>query len=613
MYFSQVQIDKARRARSADAGIDAQTRLVELGSTIILGSFRTVAVNYLWYRAQVLKDRREWVELEGVINLIAKVQPTDVDAYDNQAYNMAYNIQHDAQTPVEAWRWIERAVAFGEKGIERNKHHPKVWRLQYTLAWIFHYRCSNLPGGRTEYFAEQIKKKYGKEPLLVAADYYEKAVLLARQPNAKGANPNILSMWPFVYEEIAKRAEEAGNYDEMVKYRLIGMETQQKLAKIFPEYQKQADDYCTRFQEFLDLHKTGKEAEAAKKAGDTDKYLAMTISLVDGWNALLKKRPENPEAQRNALEKANLLAQLSAEITDPAQKELVDLKILTLRYNAAEPRYATSAAVDGLIKAIAPFDARLEKADAEGKLLDEAKIVNLSARAWTRIMQSSRKDKALAKKAEAALIRRDFLVATLDAKTRPAAEADLLQQWLALISSSGIDSQAGKKRIVETATTIQKQLIPGLQAIAAGMQNLKNNQNLTQLERNQQVADLALAAYQANQLVRVTADCWFALMQKSKAYAEESALAEKEIAQLANALESAGEAAIDLLGLPSENIDTQDPRLFIYNAKQLWSILHQFNPRNTLPLQKVSEIDKKLTSNPGKQVHVHRDGCGHDH
>ncbi len=116
LFHLQDRIDEARRPLGGAGNLTAQGRLIELGSSVMLGSFKTVLVDSLWYRADVLKEQLEWAELDGVIRFIAKVQPTDVAMYDHYIWHMAYNVQFDAPTVVDAWRWVRRAIEFGPGG-----------------------------------------------------------------------------------------------------------------------------------------------------------------------------------------------------------------------------------------------------------------------------------------------------------------------------------------------------------------------------------------------------------------------------------------------------------------------------------------------------------------
>ena len=63
-----------------------------------LGSFRGVLINVLWQRAEQLKTDGRFFESNNLAEYITTLQPRFPDAWDIQAWNMAYNISVKTKT-----------------------------------------------------------------------------------------------------------------------------------------------------------------------------------------------------------------------------------------------------------------------------------------------------------------------------------------------------------------------------------------------------------------------------------------------------------------------------------------------------------------------------------
>ncbi len=76
--------------------------LTENVPMLLLGSFRGVAVDFLWARAIVRHEEKKYYELLTINNLISKLQPNFPAVWIFQAWNMAYNIAHEWDAPQNA-------------------------------------------------------------------------------------------------------------------------------------------------------------------------------------------------------------------------------------------------------------------------------------------------------------------------------------------------------------------------------------------------------------------------------------------------------------------------------------------------------------------------------
>ncbi len=108
--------------------------------TAALGTFRGLAVDVLWARADHLQSEGEYFEAQTLSQWITTLQPRFQKVWAFQAWNLAYNIAAATQVPAERWGWVQRGVALlREQGIPLN---PRAPQLQMELGWIFHNKIA---------------------------------------------------------------------------------------------------------------------------------------------------------------------------------------------------------------------------------------------------------------------------------------------------------------------------------------------------------------------------------------------------------------------------------------------------------------------------------------
>ena len=108
--------------------------------TAALGTFRGLAVDALWARADHLQSEGEYFEAQTLSQWITALQPRFQKVWGFQAWNLAYNIAAATQVPAERWGWIQRGVGLlRDQGIPLNPRSPQ---LQMELGWIFHNKVA---------------------------------------------------------------------------------------------------------------------------------------------------------------------------------------------------------------------------------------------------------------------------------------------------------------------------------------------------------------------------------------------------------------------------------------------------------------------------------------
>lgn len=113
-------------------------------ATAALGTFRGLAVDALWVRADALQTKGEFFEAQTLSQWITALQPRFPKVWGFQAWNLAYNISVCTKVPEERWGWVNRGInLLRGQGIVLNPQDPN---LPMELGWLFFHKI----GGKTD-------------------------------------------------------------------------------------------------------------------------------------------------------------------------------------------------------------------------------------------------------------------------------------------------------------------------------------------------------------------------------------------------------------------------------------------------------------------------------
>jgi hypothetical protein len=121
--------------------------------TVALFTFRSLAIDYLWIRADNLKDEGQYFDAMHLARLICALQPNLPTVWDFQGWNMAYNISVAMPNPPERWHWIEAGYKLvRDEGLAALPRSPDLY---LSLGRIF----ADKIGGNTDDFHRDYKKR----------------------------------------------------------------------------------------------------------------------------------------------------------------------------------------------------------------------------------------------------------------------------------------------------------------------------------------------------------------------------------------------------------------------------------------------------------------------
>ncbi len=106
------------------------------------GTFRGLAADYLWVRADRLKEEGKYYESHQLAKWICTLQPRFAAVWSFQSWNMAYNISVATHTGQERWQWVYNGIRLlRDEGIPNNE---KVVSLYHQLAWTWFHKVGDM-------------------------------------------------------------------------------------------------------------------------------------------------------------------------------------------------------------------------------------------------------------------------------------------------------------------------------------------------------------------------------------------------------------------------------------------------------------------------------------
>jgi hypothetical protein len=130
----------------------------EVSLGIAMGAFRGVFVNFLWMRANDMKEAGKFYEAVQLSDSITRLQPRFPRVWVFHAWNLAYNISVETQTREERWEWVNAGIRLlRDRGIPAN---PNDMLLHKELGWIFLHKVGGFTDDANVYYKQQLAKEW---------------------------------------------------------------------------------------------------------------------------------------------------------------------------------------------------------------------------------------------------------------------------------------------------------------------------------------------------------------------------------------------------------------------------------------------------------------------
>lgn len=130
--------------------------------TVLIGGFRMMAIDALWYRYLKRMEERDFFEMSALAEVITKLQPWFEEVWIYHAWNLGYNLAPDDPDPEVRWKWLRQGLLFYQKG---RRYNPGSWRLSYFMGWTIWHRCW-VGAVDTRVFTSYAEERFRDDPLL---------------------------------------------------------------------------------------------------------------------------------------------------------------------------------------------------------------------------------------------------------------------------------------------------------------------------------------------------------------------------------------------------------------------------------------------------------------
>lgn len=123
-----------------------------------IGVVRGMIANYLWIRADKLKEDGKFFEAYHLSRWITQLQPRYASVWQFQAWNMAYNISVATHTRTERWQWVRDGIQLlRNHGIRYN---PSEMMLYRELAWFFLHKIEGFTDDANKFYKQQLADEW---------------------------------------------------------------------------------------------------------------------------------------------------------------------------------------------------------------------------------------------------------------------------------------------------------------------------------------------------------------------------------------------------------------------------------------------------------------------
>lgn len=144
----------------------------EVAAGIAMGAFRGIFVNFLWVRANDMKEAGKFFEAIELARAITRLQPRFPRVWVFHAWNMAYNISVMTSTSEERWNWVNQGIR-----ILRNEalvENPNDMLLHKELGWMFLHKIGGYTDDANAYYKRRLAMEWtvilGPPPLVTVED-----------------------------------------------------------------------------------------------------------------------------------------------------------------------------------------------------------------------------------------------------------------------------------------------------------------------------------------------------------------------------------------------------------------------------------------------------------
>lgn len=122
----------------------------------LMGGFRGVLAEVVWFQADRLQDEGEYTELAQLAAYLTHLEPHTPEVWSYAAWNLAYNVSASVPTAAERWRWVEAGLALlRDDALRINPGDPLIAK---ELGWFYLTKIGGNLDDASPYYREELAK-----------------------------------------------------------------------------------------------------------------------------------------------------------------------------------------------------------------------------------------------------------------------------------------------------------------------------------------------------------------------------------------------------------------------------------------------------------------------
>lgn len=152
-----------------------------VGLGVAMGPARGFFINFLWMRANQLKEEGRYHEAMNLSRAITSLQPRWAQVWVFHAWNMAYNISVSSSDRNERWQWVNNGIQ-----LLRNDaigYNNSDMLIHKELGWLFLHKISGVTDDANQFYKRELAAEWtevlGEPPRLGPVLTASLAALLA--------------------------------------------------------------------------------------------------------------------------------------------------------------------------------------------------------------------------------------------------------------------------------------------------------------------------------------------------------------------------------------------------------------------------------------------------
>lgn len=122
----------------------------------LLGGFRGIAAEVVWFKADRLQAEGRFAEMAQLSAILTHLEPQTPEVWAYAAWNLSYNIAVSVTRPEDRWRWVDAGLRLlRDDGLRINPDEPTLY---YELSLLYLMKI----GGKLDEAAPYYRERWGK-------------------------------------------------------------------------------------------------------------------------------------------------------------------------------------------------------------------------------------------------------------------------------------------------------------------------------------------------------------------------------------------------------------------------------------------------------------------